>query len=420
MLVVLAVFVLGGAAIAAAMGATGLIDALVAGLPVQNVAQAMFSGMESFTLLAIPLFILTGEILHRSGAADRLVAFVNSCVAWLPGGLGVSVVGSTMVFSGLSGSVNADAAAIGSTMLPPMEKAGYRKEWSSAIVAASSGTGVLIPPSITIIVLGTIANLSVTKLFLAALLPALVVGLSKVIVILFYAKFVEPPVEGVRLSAREIGRTFVQAIPPLIAPLVILGGIFSGAFTATEAAAVAVLYSALLALAYRTVPAREWGRMLVRVGRTSGVVLALVGVAQILAYMLAYDRVEVALAEWASGFTGDYLLFVLVLIVVFWIIGALLDGMPALIVLVPLFLPLAQEAGMSPLHFSVLALAIIGISLVTPPLGTACFIVSGIADVSMVKLIRPMAPFIAIMFITMILLAYVPGFAEWIPSMYGE
>lgn len=421
LLIVLALLILGGASIAAAMGSTGLIDALASGLPVQNVAQAMFSGMESFTLLAIPLFILTGEILHRSGAADRLVAFVNSCVAWLPGGLGVSVVGSTMVFSGLSGSVNADAAAIGSTMLPPMEKAGYRKEWSAAIVAAASGTGVLIPPSITIIVLGTIANLSVTKLFLAALLPALVVALSKVIVILFYARFVEPPVERrARLSLGEFGRTFVQAVPALVAPLVILGGIFTGAFTATEAAAVAVLYSALLALAYRTIPVREWGALLVRVGKTSGVVLALVGVAQILAYMLAYDRVEVALAKWASGFTGNYLLFVFVLIVVFWIIGALLDGMPALVVLVPLFLPLAQEAGMSPLHFSILALAVIGISLVTPPLGTACFIVSGIADVSMVKLVRPMAPFIAIMFVTMVLLAYVPGFAEWIPSMYGE
>lgn len=420
LLAVLAVFVVGGAAIAAAMGATGLIDALASGLPVQNVAQAMYSGLESFTLLAIPLFILTGEILHRSGASERLVAFVNSCVEWLPGGLGISVVGSTMVFSGLSGSVNADAAAIGATMIPPMREAGYRKEWSSAIVAAASGTGILIPPSITIIVLATVANLSVTQLFLAALLPAAVVALGKVVVIVLYAKFVEPPVERVRPSLSELGRTFVRAVPALVAPLIILGGIFSGVFTATEAAAVAVLYSALLALVYRTMRVGEWGSLLVRVGRTSGVVLALVGVAQILAYMLAFDRVEVGLANWASGFTGDYLLFVIVLILIFWVVGALLDGMPALIVLVPLFLPLAQQAGMSALHFAVLALAVIGISLVTPPLGTACFIVSGIGDVGMGRLIRPMAPFLAIMFVTMVLLAYVPAFAEWIPGLYGQ
>lgn len=420
LLMILAVFVLGGAAVVAAMGATGLVDALSSGLPVQNVAQAMYAGLESFTLLAIPLFILTGEILYRSGASEKLVAFVNACVAWLPGGLGISVVGSTMVFSGLSGSVNADAAAIGATMLPPMEKAGYRREWSSAIIAAASGTGVLIPPSITMIVLGTIADLSVTQLFLAALLPAAVVALSKVIVILWYARFVEPPVDRGRPSLGAIGRTFVRAVPALVAPLVILGGIFSGIFTATEAAAIAVLYSTLLALAYRTIPVREWGAMLVRVGRTSGVVLALVGVAQILAYMLAYDRTEVGLAKWAAGFTGDYLAFTIVLVVIFWIVGALLDGMPALIVLVPLFLPLAQQAGMSALHFAVLALAVIGISLVTPPLGTACFIISGIADVRMTKLVRPMAPFIAIMFVTMLLLAYVPGFAEWLPSMYGR
>lgn len=420
LLVVLALLVAGGASIGAAMGATGLIDALAAGLPVQNVAQAMFHGLGSFTLLAIPLFILTGEILHRSGAAQKLVNCVNAAVGRLPGGLGVSVVGSTMVFSGLSGSVNADAAAIGSTMLPPMERAGYRKAWSSAIVAAASGTGILIPPSITIIVLGTVANLSITQLFLAALLPAAVVGITKVLVIIWYARFVEEPVEPIRPTLREFGVTLAGALPALVAPLIILGGIFSGLFTAIEAAAVAVLYSVLLALVYRTIPVREWGPLLVRVGQISGVVLALVGVAQILAYMLAYDRVGVALADWASGFTGNYLLFTVVMIVVFWIIGALLDGMPALIVLVPLFQPLAEEAGMSSLHFAILALAIVGISLVTPPIGTACFIVSGIADLKMAALLRPMVPFMVIMFVTVLLLAYVPAFSEWLPALYGD
>jgi tripartite ATP-independent transporter DctM subunit len=417
LLVLLVAAVLAGAPIIAAMATTGVVDALAAGLPLQNVAQAMYSGVNSFTLLAIPLFVLTGEILHRSGAAERLVNFVNALVGWLPGGLGVSVVGSTMLFSGLSGSVNADAAAIGSTLMPPMERSGYRREWAAAIVAAASGTGILIPPSITIIVLATVANLSITQLFLAALLPATVVALGKVLIILWRARSDPAMHRTARPTAGELGRTFLAALPAVVAPVIVLGGIFAGVFTATEAAAIAVLYSVILALVYRGVPVREWGAILLRVARTTGVVLALVAVAQLLAYMLAFDRVEVGLASWAAGFTAHYVLFVLVMGIIFWVVGALLDGMPALVVLVPLFLPLAQQAGMSPLHFAILALAVVGISLVTPPLGTVCFIVTGIGRIEMVKLFRPMVPFIAVMAVTILLLAYVPAFSEWLPSL---
>ncbi|GAA3267384.1 hypothetical protein GCM10020218_005350 [Dactylosporangium vinaceum] len=191
-------------------------------------------------------------------------------------------------------------------------------------------------------------------------------------------------------------------------------------FTATEAAAVAVLYATLLALAYRTIPRGEWTSVFVNAGRTSGVVLSLVGVAQLLAYMLAYDQVEVVLAEWAGQFTGNYFLFITIVMVLFWILGALLDGVPALVVLIPLFMPLARDAGMGELHFAIFSLAVFGISLVTPPLGSACFIVCGIARIKIVDMLRPMLPFMAVMFATIILLAYVPAFSEWIPQQFAR
>ncbi|HEY8652033.1 MAG TPA: TRAP transporter large permease [Dermatophilaceae bacterium] len=413
------VFVLAGAPIVAALGGVGAIDGLAQGLPMGNIAQAMYQGVDSFTLLAIPLFILAGEILFRSGAATRLVDFVNLLVGRVPGGLGVSAVGSTMIFSGLSGSVNADAAAISSAMLPSMTKAGYRKEWSSAIIAAASGTGILIPPSITIIVLATVANLSVTRLFLAASLPALLVGVTKMLIIMYRAR-TEPAVEKVEFSVRALGSAFVWAIPALGAPLIILGGIFLGIFTATESAAVAVAYVFVIALFQRTIPWKDWVGILFKSGRTSAIVLSLVGVAQVLGYMLAYDQVQVQVAEFASALTGNKLVFTAFIIIVFWLLGALLDGIPALILLVPLFLPIAETAGFSDIHFSILAIAIVGISLVTPPIGTACFIVTGVAGIKMVKLVRPMLPFMAVMFATILVLAFVPAFSEWLPSVVGN
>jgi tripartite ATP-independent transporter DctM subunit len=411
------VLILAGVPVVAALGTVGLAEAWWDGLPLSASAQSVYHGLDSFTLLAIPLFVLTGEILHRSGAAERLVRFVTMLVGWLPGGLGMSVVASTMLFSGLSGSVNADAAAIGATMIPPMAKAGYRRPWAAAIVAAASGTGILIPPSITMIVLGTVAQISIRDLFLAALIPAAVVAIAKGLVIFFYAKYVEPTGERVVVTAPALGRSALSAALPLGAPVIILGGILAGIFTATEAAAIAVLYATLLAIGYRSVSRADWQTILVNAGRISGVVLSLVGVAQLLAYMLAYDQVGVELADWTSQFTGNYLIFVTILMVIFWILGALLDGIPALVLLIPLFLPLAAQAGMGELHFAIFSLAVFGISLVTPPLGSASFIVTGLAKIRVVDLIRPMLPFMAVMFATILLLAYVPAFSEWLPSL---
>ena len=421
MLVVFAVLLSLGVPILAAMGLGAAVAFVGTGLSFSELARAVYGGISSFTLLSIPLFILAGELLGKGGMSASLVRWVVAMVGWLPGGLGISVVVATMVFSGISGSVNADAAAIGAVMIPMMTKAGYRKEWAASIVAAAAGTGILIPPSITMIVLGTISNLSIKQLFLASLLPAILLGIAKAIIIYYRAKAgIEPSNERITFSSAEAAKSFVAALPALFAPVIILGGILTGIFTATEAAVVAVLYTAFLTMVvYRSISIATLLEVLLGTARLTGVVVGLVGIASAIAYIFAYNQASDALVEWAGGFTSHYLLFITIVMILFWILGALMDGIPALVILMPLFIPLAQQAGIDPIHFAIFSLAIFGISLVTPPIGTACFVVSAIAKVEMRRLFSPMTPFIIVMFATIVLIAYFPWLSLAIPKAIG-
>ncbi len=415
--IVLAVLIAGGLPIVTSMGLASLVTFLTHRLPNYLIAQTMFQGINSFTFLAIPLFIMAGDILHRCGASARLVRLIVLLIGWLPGGLGITAVVATMIFSGLSGSVNADAAAIGATLLPPMIDAGYSREWAGAIVAAAAGTGILIPPSITMIILGTIANLSIRLLFIASLLPAVVVGVAKIIVIYSRARLFDPRQPRIAVSRSGVLRALVGALPTLLAPMIILGGIMSGVFTASEAAAVAVLYSVVLAAAMRSFNLQMLRDTLRSTARFTGVVMALLAIASTVSYILAYDQVSNALVNWASLWTHNHFLFFSILILIFWSMGALMDGSPALVVLVPLFLPLITKVGMNPIHFAIFTLAVIGISVVTPPLGTACFVVTSISGTSMNRMLVPMLPFLIILFGTVLLLAYVPAFSLWLPHL---
>jgi tripartite ATP-independent transporter DctM subunit len=410
-----------GVPILAALGIGAFAAMLASGIPAEEFAHTIEGGLENFTLLSIPLFLLAGEIMAKGGISARLTRLVVMLVGNMPGGLGISVVVATMLFSGISGSVNADAAAIGSVMMPPMFAAGYRPQWASAIVAAAAGTGILIPPSITMIVLGTIANLSIKELFLASLLPATLIGIGKAIVIFYKAKLgIEKTNETVDVSPAILWKAFLDAIPALLAPAIIIGGILSGVFTATEAAAVAVIYAGFLSIVvYREINLKMFVDLMISAARMTGVVVALVGVASAVAYVIAYNQFSDELAAWAGSYVTHYFIFASIVMILFWLLGALMDGIPALVILIPLFMPLAIKAGMSPIHFAIFSLAIFGISLVTPPIGTACFVVSAIAKVNIRALVVPMIPFMLIMFATILLLAYVPWFSLALPRLLG-
>ncbi|HTV74884.1 MAG TPA: TRAP transporter large permease [Candidatus Acidoferrales bacterium] len=410
-----------GVPILAALGIGAFAALLASGIPAEEFAHTVEGGLENFTLLSIPLFLLAGEIMAKGGISARLTRLVTMIVGNMPGGLGISVVVATMLFSGISGSVNADAAAIGSVMMPPMFTAGYRPQWASAIVAAAAGTGILIPPSITMIVLGTIANLSIKELFLASLLPATLIGIGKAIVIFYKAKLgIEKTNESVHVTPAALWKAFLDAIPALLAPAIIIGGILSGVFTATESAAVAVIYAGFLSIVvYREIDLKVFIDLMISAARMTGVVVALVGVASAVAYVIAYNQFSDALAAWAGSYVTHYFVFASIVMILFWLLGALMDGIPALVILIPLFMPLALKAGMSPIHFAIFSLAIFGISLVTPPIGTACFVVSAIARVNIRALVVPMIPFMLIMFATILLLAYVPWFSLALPRLVG-
>ncbi|MGO8867460.1 MAG: TRAP transporter large permease [Alphaproteobacteria bacterium] len=421
MLTVFLALVIAGAPVLVAMGLGASAAFVGSGLSLSEVGRSIYGGISVFTLLSIPLFIFVGQLLDKGGMSLRLVKFVVALVGWLTGGLGISVVGATMLFSGLSGSVNADAAAIGSVMIPMMVDAGYRSAWAASIVAAAAGTGILIPPSITMIVLGTIVNLSIKQLFLASLLPALLLGVAKAVIIFVRASTkAEPSNERIAFSPPDVLKTFVGAIPALLAPGIILGGILLGVFTATEAAAVAVFYTLLLTIVvYRSIAVTALPGLLLATARLTGVVVGLVGIASAIAYIFAYNQASDALVAWVGGYINHYLIFVTIVMVLFWFLGALMDGIPALVILMPLFIPLAAKAGMSPLHFAIFSLAIFGISLVTPPMGTACFVVSAVAKVEMRRLFQPMTPFIIAMFVTILILAYFPQISLAIPRAVG-
>jgi tripartite ATP-independent transporter DctM subunit len=423
-LVMLGVFlalVLAGAPILAAMGIAASAACVGSGISLSEIGRSTFGGISAFTLLSIPLFIFVGLLLDKGGLSTKLVRFVIALAGWLSGGLGISVVGATMLFSGLSGSVNADAAAIGSVTIPMMVNAGYRKPWAAAIVAASAGTGILIPPSIMMIILGTLVNLSIKQLFLASILPAGLLGLAKAVIIFVRMKTKGDPGRGsMAFSISKVLRTFVEAIPTLLAPGFILGGILGGVFTATEAAAVAVFYTLLLTVVfYRSIRVTELPALLLSTARLTGVVVGLVGMASAIAYIFAYTLASSVLVDWAGAYVNNYLAFVTIVMLLFWVLGALMDGLPAMVILMPLFVPVATQAGMSELHFAIFSLAIFGISLVTPPMGTACFVVCAIAKVEMRQLFRPMMPFIIAMFLMILILAYFPAVSLAIPRVFG-
>lgn len=421
MLGIFLVLVFAGAPILAGMGIAASAACVGSGISLSEIARAAYGGISAFTLLSIPLFILVGLLLDKGGMSHKLVRFVIAFVGCLNGGLGISVVGATMLFSGLSGSVNADAAAIGSVTIPMMVNAGYRKPWASAIVAASAGTGILIPPSIMMVILGTLVNLSIKQLFLASLLPAGVLALAKAVIIYVRMKTKAEPGDGsVEFSFVVLLKTFADAIPTLLAPGIIIGGILGGVFTATEAAAVAVFYTLLLTVVcYRSIRITELPALLLGAARLTGVVVGLVGMASAIAYIFAFTLASNALVDWAGAHVHHYLVFVTIVMVLFWLLGALMDGLPAMVILMPLFIPLAAQAGMSELHFAIFSLAIFGVSLVTPPMGTACFVVCAIGKVEMRQLFYPMMPFIVAMFATILGLAYFPAVALAVPRVFG-
>ncbi len=416
-LVAFAAFVALGIPIAFAIGAAAAIGLwLLDGVPLNIVASRTFGAIDSFTFLAIPFFILAGELMETGGISRRLIALATALVGHVRGGLANVTVVSMMLFSGISGSTNADAAAVGSVMIPSMRQKGWDAARAGAIVAAAAGMGILVPPCLTMVVYGSVTNTSIAALFAAGLLPALVMAGALLLHIRLQSG--GPPPEP-RAPIRERLRHLRDAGLALGLPVIIFGGILGGAFTPTEAAVVAVAYAVLAGLLHRELTWSFFWGAVVRSGIATGAVMLMIAGSNILAWLLTVEQVPQALAALIADVGGGQTGFLLLSMLVFLILFALLDGIPGMLMLIPVFVPIARELGIDLLHYGLVMTTVMGIALFLPPLGVGLYIVLGIANTSLPAISRALAPYLLTMSAVAVVVAVWPDLVLIVPRLMG-
>jgi len=387
---------------------------------VTTIAQRMAGGINSFTLVAIPLFILSGILMGRGGIAHRLIELAKALIGWLPGGLALVNVASTTLFGAISGSAVAAASAMGGFLVPAMEKEGYDRNFSAALTVASSTAGLLIPPS-NILIIYSLASgsVSIAALFIAGYVPGLLLALSLMLVGAWYATRNGYPVSA-RVPARRVAIRFLDALPSLFLIVIVIGGIVGGIFTATEASAIAVLYALLLSVVfYREVKPAELPGILLKTAETSAIVLFLIATSTAMSWMLSYENIPQTISAFLIGLSDNPLVILLIITLILLVVGAFMDMTPAVLIFTPIFLPVVTELGVSPLHFGMMMVLNLCIGICTPPVGSVLFVGCSVARSSMAELVRPLLPMYAAMFVTLLLVTYVPALSEWLPRAVG-
>ncbi|MCP8900864.1 TRAP transporter large permease [Gilvimarinus xylanilyticus] len=385
-----------------------------------TVAQRMASGVNSFALLAIPFFVLSGLLMGRGGIAHRLIEFAKVLIGMLPGGLAFVNIISCTLFGAISGSAVAATSAIGGFMIPTMEKEGYDKNFNTAVTVASSTTGLLIPPSNILIVYSLASGgVSIAALFIAGYLPGILVALSLMAVCAVYAKMHGYPVGRVP-SIKEVGKKTLDAIPSLFLIVLVIGGIVGGFFTATEASVIAVLYSLILSVfIYKEVKIPELPEIFIKSVETTAIVMLLIATSTAMSWMLSYENIPQNISAALMGLSDNPFIILLTINLILLLVGIFMDMTPAVLIFTPIFLPVAMELGMSPLHFGIMMVLNLCIGLCTPPVGAVLFVGCGIAKTSIAKLIKPLMPMYAAMIVVLMLVAYVPAISEFLPTFFG-
>jgi tripartite ATP-independent transporter DctM subunit len=386
---------------------------------VTTIAQRMAGGINSFALLAIPLFILSGLLMAQGGIARRVIDFSKAVIGSLPGGLAFVNVVSCMLFGAISGSAVAATSAIGGFMIPEMNKAGYDKNFNAAVTATAATTGMLIPPSNILIVYAVASGgVSIAALFIAGYIPGILVGLSLMGVCAVYAKRHNFPA-GTRVPLRVLAQTTVAAIPSLFLIVLVIGGILAGIFTATEAGAIAVLYALVLSFVYRGINLAQLRAILLKSAETTAIVMFLIGTSMAMSWLLAYENIPATVADALVNLSDNPFVILLLINLVLLMVGVFMDMTPAVLIFTPIFLPVAVELGMSPLHFGIMMVLNLCIGLCTPPVGSILFVGCAIAKTSISQIVRPMIPMYVAMFLALMLVTYLPGLSEWLPRFFG-
>lgn len=412
-----------GVPVAFSMGIAALLGMLAMGnLPaLAAMAHKMATGIDEFSLLAIPFFILSGLFMGHGGIARRLIDFANVLVGHFRGGLALVNILTCMLFGAISGSATAAVSSVGGFMIPLMNQRGYDRDFNASVTITAATTGLLIPPSNVMIVysLATGGAVSIAAIFMAGVLPGILVGLGLMLVssLLSWRRHYG---KGETLKGGESVKRFLQAIPALLLIVIVLGGILRGVFTATEASAVAVLYSFLLAVVfYKEVQWREIPGILLQAGVMTSVVFLLIATSMAMSWVLAAERIPQDISAALLGMTHNKILVLLMINLILLAVGTFMDMTPAILIFTPIFLPVVALYGIHPLHFGIIMIMNLCIGLCTPPVGTCLFLGCGIAETTVTRVIRQIIYFYAAMIVVLFLCSYVPFFSMWLPQLLG-
>ena len=392
----------------------------IPGLPaVTTIAQRMGTGLDSFALLAIPFFILSGQLMTHGGIADRLIGFAKTLVGAFPGGLALINIIAAMLMGAIAGSAMASASAMGTILGPEMEKEGYSKEYGAAVNITSATIGLVIPPSNVLIVYSLASGgVSIAALFLAGYIPGILTGLFLMIVAAIWAKRKGYKTAGTS-SFKEIIRTFIIAFPSLFLLLIVIGGIVAGFFTATEASAIAVLYTFLLGMIYKEIQLKDLPKILLESSKTSAIVMLLIAASMSMSWILSYENIPQNLSDLLLSISDNKIIILLIINLLLLFVGIFMDMTPAVLIFTPIFLPVVKSLGIDPIQFGIIMVLNLCIGLCTPPVGSVLFVGIGIAKTSIEKVIKPLLPLFAAMVVALILITFFPQLTLWLPNLFG-
>lgn len=393
---------------------------LYSGLPPVLLTHNMVNGMDSFPLLAIPFFILAGALMNSVGITARIFGFARAIVGWMHGGLGHVNVGASIIFAGMSGAAVADAGGLGAIEIKAMREAGYDDDFSVGVTAASSTIGPIIPPSLPLVIFGVMASVSIGKLFVAGIVPGLLMALSLSIMIWWMSRTRNYP-RDVSFSPSVIAARFKAAFLPLMTPVIIVGGIVSGAFTPTEAAIGAAAYALILGtVVYRTLTIRKLAVISLETIETTAAIMMIVGTASVFAWILTANQVAAHFAEFVLSFTDSKAVVLLLIMAVVLIVGLFMETIAAISILVPVLMPVAAQFGIDPVHLGIIVILNLMLGLLTPPVGMVLFVLSRVSKVPFEQCVRATLPFLLPLLGVLLLLTFVPSLVLWLPeTLYG-
>ncbi len=417
--VVFTFFLLLGVPTVISMGIAVIPTILLADIPFSMIIQKTILGCESFVLLAIPLFIYAGVIMDHSGITRNLVDLAKACIGYIRGGLGMSVIVGEMFFSGISGSTAADVSAIGSLLLPSLDKAGYPKKYSVALVSAASAMGILIPPCNMMVVLGSLGGISVAALFLGGFLPATVMAIFILALVYIDARKYNFPKERT-FTFKEYIRIVLKSIIPLGMPAIIFGGILGGFFTPTEAASVAVVYAVIVGrFVYRTITFKQLWDMAIETGILTGMIMLLVGVADTFSYLITVGGLTEFIANMIISINPSQWFFLVIVSLVFIFIGSVLEGIGALLIFIPVFMPIVDKLNVDPVHFGIVVMASIGLGLFLPPVGVGVLIACGIGGLKASDILKELGIFLSVLYLGLLVIIFFSWFTLVVPKLAG-